>query len=477
MLAETMGRGKFGQLQYKTRHLIHAFFAANLLHNRRDLQAVLEAAVKLIFAEDIAADLLSEMSAKRKFQQFAPSASTLSRHQLQIHASFLAMVADEHHRVFESGCSWFLMADSSPTAGQDWLNFSATYVCDQDLPLVLSSAHILTHLAAKEFLDDSDDREEAFSMDMLQRAVRHMYIPPAGLGSKRSSASHKFHCLVHALRLVFPSWAAVSHALRQLVSLTADLGPERLLVNIKEVPLEMLFGWALQSDAPARQMDAAVQEMDLLDHAQTQSAPPTPGGRDPSPEPMAAPGAAEAPALGITFDTSASVYIPGILHIIHNATLDLQRVMSWWGEYVQGLTSICTVLRTSHYRKRLAVTCFSEDPAARLKFLFDDESVNDLTVQENRWASVALATCKLAHWEGALRTYWDLEKFCFQDSKSKGYAVWNSKSHHKPLDPSLPPHLPVCRGSLLAYFVGQWPHNFYLHGQFSVQISVTSFAS
>ena len=95
------------------------------------------------------------------------------------------------------GFSWQTAAQQ---AGQDWLNFSASYVRDQDLPLLLSSAHILSHLSSKETLDEAELREESFSMEMLQRAVRKMYIPPAALGSKRATAAHKFHCLVHALR-------------------------------------------------------------------------------------------------------------------------------------------------------------------------------------------------------------------------------------------------------------------------------------
>ena len=418
MLADSTTRGRFGQLQFRTRHLIQAFLTADLLHNRQDLQSALESSVKLLFSQNIADDLLRDLGAKRKLQQITPSASSLSRHQLQIHAAFLTIVAEEHRQLLQSGFSWFLMADASPTAGQDWLNFHATYVRDQDLQMLLSSAHILVNLADKDELDDAEERAEKLSMELLDRAIHHMYLPPAALGSKRSSAPHKFHCLLHSLRLVMPSWEAVSVALGNLISVTADLGPERLLVNISQAPVGLLFPWA--APAPdSLQIDTAVEDTDLL-HADASVAPPTPGARDPSPEPMAPPRDPTTAPRGLCFDTTSAVYVPGILHIIHNATLDLQRVMTWWGNYVKGLSAICKVLRVAHYRKRLLTTCFSSGSAAHLAFLFKEEPTNDLTVQETRWASVATATVSLARWEGALRTHWDVRKFCYDDVPQKG---------------------------------------------------------
>lgn len=51
----------------------------------------------------------------------------------------------------------------------------------------------------------------------------------------------------------------------------------------------------------------------------------------------------------IVIDTTASIYIPGLLHICHNCVKDLSTVMAWWDEYVDMLRAYrCTYQEHMH---------------------------------------------------------------------------------------------------------------------------------
>lgn len=112
-------------------------------------------------------------------------------------------------------------------------------------------------------------------------------------------------------------------------------------------------------------------------------------------EASAARGGIDTPIAGNMLDTQHSFYIPGMLHVIHNATRDLKESMSGWKWFLEGLTAIAKVLATPVWRQRLVETCFSSPPACFYKHHFEKVGLGELHIFEGRWGTVATAISEL----------------------------------------------------------------------------------
>ena len=184
---------------------------------------------------------------------------------------------------------WYLMADSSPQAGQDWENFVAYRIRHRDLLMCFS----MLDLFAGANLDGNKPapEKEVHAMEILSRSIEPMLLPPSALGSKRCGAAHKLHALLHSLRLIFNTFDNVAEALHGLVCITSDLGAERLFTTFACQPLSRFFPWA-SATAKLTLQESVMRfsEMEFVEGAPSSTddkpAPVTPGAAPPSPTPL-----------------------------------------------------------------------------------------------------------------------------------------------------------------------------------------------
>ena len=106
------------------------------------------------------------------------------------------------------------------------------------------------------------------------------------------------------------------------------MGTERILPRFPVTPIKDMFAW----DFPQSGGDGLVIEDDTV-HVP-----------------------ARVDDHEVQVDFSHTVYVPGPLHIVHNATKDLNSVVEWFSEYLQQLSQICRLLRRPFLRERLLVS-------------------------------------------------------------------------------------------------------------------------
>ena len=175
-----------------------------------------------------------------------PSPSTLSRYQMVIDATFCRRWHARWLKLFSDGSEGKLFAiyattDSSPQMGQDWEILEARIVSDPTatwrlmqrlqafLPADRSKASLLQWSGSltKEELNEL----QTLSSQLSSQVTTHVFTPTC-LGSRHSSLAHKFHCMLHALKLDVGNWAAVRQWLANVEALTTDQGTERLLADV-----------------------------------------------------------------------------------------------------------------------------------------------------------------------------------------------------------------------------------------------------
>jgi mRNA-degrading endonuclease YafQ of YafQ-DinJ toxin-antitoxin module len=138
------------------------------------------------------------------------------------------------------------------------------------------------------------------------------------------------------------------------------------------------------------------------------------GGDDSSDE--AAGGADGAPAeqeakdSDYMLDFKSSVYIAGLLHVLHNTTKDLGTALLHWSLWVNQLKMVCRLLSNKWTKDRLLQTCFKDHP------LDGDIKRFRARVYEARWGSIWYAVGQLMHIRDILCQSWAKQVFCYGDA-------------------------------------------------------------
>lgn len=127
-----------------------------------------------------------------------PSKSTISRHRLTLDAGFALCVQRRLHTLLESGEPFavYLLADSSPRAGKEWL-LSEYYLVKQSDALAFCDAQ--DRLMNMQEPEQRDDIEAAKCSEVMHGAVWHHICVPVALGAKtwdsqRNSPPFCMHC-------------------------------------------------------------------------------------------------------------------------------------------------------------------------------------------------------------------------------------------------------------------------------------------
>lgn len=101
------------------------------------------------------------------------------------------------------------------------------------------------------------------------------------------------------------------------------------------------------------------------------------------------------------------LFIPGVMHVVHNATEDFKNSLREWGWFVPLLRHVCRLL---HKPERLLATVFNRAPHNANAHRF---ASFESTVYEGRWGEVLAACSELLPLKEPLRAAWDLRVYCF----------------------------------------------------------------
>lgn len=141
-------------------------------------------------------------------------------------------------------------------------------------------------------------------------------------------------------------------------------------------PDPFVFDWNAAADDPSAAappaQPAVVASPSAASDAGASEAPP---GAEPAPKPPAH-------ASPLHVDTTISLQILGLQHIISKATETMGSAMPEWSSWLQQLKSICGLLRRLFTRDLLQATCFAQEPALLQWPLFKSFSAH---VVAGRW--------------------------------------------------------------------------------------------
>ena len=87
-------------------------------------------------------------------------------------------------------------------------------------------------------------------------------------------------------------------------------------------------------------------------------------------------------------DLRSGIYLPGVLHVVHNATESLARSLAHWSEWVSELAQVTRFLSQRWTRHRFLFTCMSRPPYVAHARLYNAFSAQ---VYEGRWGEALKA--------------------------------------------------------------------------------------
>lgn len=394
-LRDSMLRHQYGMSQriYDLGHMIHCMLLSGLLSHRDCLYHALAGSIKaMIKEEQVQNYYLSLMSTGCA----VPSQSVLYRHRLTMHLAYCCWAQAVLDEMLQSGgVVRFGTVDTSPQGSHDWLMAGFCTMKKADLSNSFLLANRL-HNASGE----GEDADVAGCADAIKTLAARLELVPAMptvVGSGRASLAAKLHCLTHACKMTAKSWRACAAMINSTITWTGDLGTEAGIVEAR-ADLTQLFGqWIVEEDAA---LNAPVPDAEDAGEFAFQAEHAPPGGQD----------GADGVEAAYRVDCSGSILVPGVLHIMHNATSDMERGLSYWSTFVGQLRHVARMLAKRWSRDRLVATCFSRPPHSDHASAFNGFSA---TVYEGRWGEALRAVSDLAPLQRALQRGWDLQRFNF----------------------------------------------------------------
>ena len=380
------------------------------LLNSRDLTNVLRRAVDTILMG--VPQLHSYVNSLFKEKHIVPSATTLYRHRLTIHLAFCRVHQDRNAEMQAdpNGIVAWGTLDKSPNAGFDLLLCGHTTAKKSDVVELFVIANEL-----------SDDR-----LDDVTRTEHRLYLlqnlqmvpkTPAALGSGCSGLPYTVRAMSHATRLTEPNWKAVAVHLNSTLTWTGDLG-EAKIVKYRGSLTKLFGSWIIDTDAGRNVQDRNLEDDDADDdvledhyrHANFDFQAPDHGGQSDDDD-----------AESYVLDFGRSVFIAGLLHILHNFTSSLNALASLvhWPHFILQLKHVCRLIRRNWSRRRLLSQCFSADPFRLFRKLIESF---DGEVYEGRWGTVMHAIGEVLKIEQPLREAWDKEAFLMGGQVKEGHG-------------------------------------------------------
>jgi hypothetical protein len=111
-----------------------------------------------------------------------------------------------------------------------------------------------------------------------------------------------------------------------------------------------------------------------------------------------------------TVSFKGTLYVPGVLHVLHNCTKDLKLQLTEWRWFTERLACLARLVGRPWSRDRLLATCFRDAPHKHSAHLF---SVGHHSVYEERWAETLKVIDEFKILGPPLRAAWNLRAFTF----------------------------------------------------------------
>ena len=412
---------------YDLVHLVHCVSCANYVRGAHDFKAMCLAALRVVVRDKevfaFYAGLLSERT--------IPSASTLYRHRLTLHLGWCRFQSEQLARMLDEplGVTRWGTIDSSLQGHLELVYTGYTTVRTNDLPDLLQSALLMIRecLAGNEGAVRDEIRKLSESLSLLAGA-------PVGVGVGCQSLSHKLQAIAHSARLAAPSWSAVTTLLSSTCTWTGDLGTECRISLFSGSLVDIYGGWVQDADLDDQGRDPAFEYQPgdnmvaeqgghgsdggefafgpgapcLLAGADAEGEPPPPPL---PPPPDIPPSDSDYPPKAGPYDMQceSSIYIPGMLHIVHNITKDMGTALVEYEAWLTQLTHICRMLSRKDYRQRFMATCLNATAAGRAhKSDFEGFSAH---VQPGRWGTVFAAVGAVLGVRVPLQAFWSKERY------------------------------------------------------------------
>ena len=359
-----------------------------------------------------------------------PSTTTLRRHQLIAHMGFCLWEQGRHGALVRDGCVRYGTVDSSPQGPQDWVLHGARTIAVKDLVDAMVMADKLCE-------PTTTSEEKSVIVAKLEPLLAVSQGVPTAVGSGRQALHNKVHAVAHSVRLVSPSWQAAAALLNTTMTWTGDNGVESGFWLFK-MSMRQLFGpWVVDADV-SMNGDPNQPPEDLLaaaegDHGVGQQfdfdEPLVANGfefddpDDPEPEQVAAAAIDTNGADPYMVDMTNSIFIPGLLHILHNTTSDLQVPLHYWPTFIEELRQVTRMLSRRWSKARLLETCFALPPQS---FRKSEIASFRAPVYEGRWGSIWKSIGDLLDVMDLLRFAWSRDAF----SRGRGGAQEQRQNEH-----------------------------------------------
>ena len=221
-------------------------------------------------------------------------------------------------------------------------------------------------------------------MDRLRGMLVMHRLPPMTLGSGRTSLADKFAATMQSFWLESGTAESLSDYCASLVSTTTDLGTEFGLSDLQPIPVTSALPFV--SGQPAELVIQPELDLDNM--------------------PDEEPGRANHEDVLVSLE--ASVSVPGLLHILHNAGNALTAACDTLSDTVESMKAVARLLSNPGTKDRLMATCFCS-PVAR-EFHPRIKAFH-AKVYVDRWGYVAFAALSLLELERPLRRFWCKESY------------------------------------------------------------------
>ena len=350
--------GRYGY-RWNLQKLLECLLVSRRLRSAAVLKEVLNGALKLCLPKEIAETLADDLNNSK-----LPGKSELSRARQMIDIGYmlwmrghnaamapaLSMVAGTYssgdtgiaHCTAESlgltSVVRYGLADSSEYGGRDWFNhewFStlaeevvpAWRVADELIRCLPSSATD----SAEQFgdLEPEDNRalwrateRQSELSNIILSSVDHHIGVMCALGVQASTLVHKFALLMYALYLECGTWEAVRVFTLTVFTMTTDFGTESGLLDVPQIDFDVLFPFLMEL---------------VMSTGDTVRTPPMP--------------------LSTASYFWGALWIPDVLHMLHNATKDLTKGLAHFDTWMDRHRAVCAFVH--HCKGRIVSTCFS----------------------------------------------------------------------------------------------------------------------
>ena len=373
--------------------LIHALLVSAHLKSGSSLQAVVEHCLSIaVHDRNVRAHFLQTIA---QFANSVPSRSALQRNRVTLHMGYCRMLARQHAALTDGGrgiIRWATM-DESPQGHFQWMMQGSITMRADDVGRAFHMAQRLSNRVALG-LDAATEKDIVAELSRL--LVLRQGVPTA-VGSGKMSLRHKMSAVTHSCRLQLNSWSETAAWITQTFSWTGDMGTESGVSHYSDNLLDMFGEWVRDAD-----FDKDDQHTEP-DFDYQEESPIVPDSF-----PDSVPESSAHQRRAYATDCRRSIYVPGLLHIIHNATADLQSVLAHWPAYVRQLKAVAKMLSKRKYRDRLIETCFRDEPQSA--YVHDIEQYCH-SVHDGRWGTVFAAVAGLVPLEAPLRYAWSSERY------------------------------------------------------------------